>query len=70
MTPSKKSPEVEKALKDVFGVDRQESIQANTCIAPPIGCGKPITTFRDEVSRREFTISGLCQDCQDKIFGA
>ena len=25
--------------------------------------------FRDNLSRREYNISGLCQDCQDKIFG-
>lgn len=26
-------------------------------------------SFRDELSRREFKISGLCQSCQDEIFG-
>jgi len=33
-------------------------------------CGKPIkpAEFRDELSRREFLISGLCQQCQDKVF--
>lgn len=25
--------------------------------------------FRDELSHREFEISGLCQSCQDDIFG-
>jgi len=25
--------------------------------------------FRDELSREEFQISGLCQDCQDETFG-
>lgn len=25
--------------------------------------------FRDAISRREFEISGLCQSCQDDIFG-
>lgn len=24
--------------------------------------------FRDELSRKEFKISGLCQSCQDEIF--
>jgi hypothetical protein len=34
-------------------------------------CATPIREagFRDEVSRREFKISGLCQECQDSIFG-
>lgn len=26
--------------------------------------------FRDELSAREYYISGMCQDCQDDIFGA
>lgn len=25
--------------------------------------------FKDALSRKEFTISGLCQKCQDKVFG-
>ena len=26
--------------------------------------------FRDEISRKEYSISGLCQFCQDKVFGS
>ena len=25
--------------------------------------------FRDDLSRKEYSISGLCQDCQDEVFG-
>jgi hypothetical protein len=25
--------------------------------------------FRNEISRKEFKISGLCQECQDQVFG-
>ena len=35
-------------------------------------CGKKIdveTEFRNEISKKEFGISGLCQDCQDEMFG-
>lgn len=34
-------------------------------------CGQAIdpSSFRDDLSRREFGISGLCQVCQDKTFG-
>lgn len=32
-------------------------------------CNEPIGEFRDEVSRKEFKISGLCQKCQDGTFG-
>ncbi len=33
-------------------------------------CGKPINplTFKDKLSVKEFTISGLCQECQDGVF--
>jgi len=27
------------------------------------------TDFRDKFSKKEFKISGLCQACQDKVFG-
>lgn len=41
--------------------------QANKC---PL-CNKDIklTDFRDMLSKKEFTISGLCQTCQNKVFG-
>ncbi len=34
-------------------------------------CDKPIAEdefFRDELSRKEFKISGMCQKCQDESF--
>lgn len=64
--PSKKSPEIEQMLEEAFG--RTTAIKNNTCIDPPIGCGGPAHEFRDMLSEKEFTISGLCQKCQDEIF--
>lgn len=34
-------------------------------------CGKAINPadFRDTLSVKEFRISGMCQECQDSIFG-
>lgn len=32
-------------------------------------CKKTEFKFRDELSRKEFKISGLCQECQDELFG-
>lgn len=36
-------------------------------------CGKDMSDikgmFRDKLSFKEFCISGLCQECQDKVFG-
>lgn len=31
-------------------------------------CGSPQQKFRDNVSFREWRISGICQNCQDKVF--
>ncbi len=31
-------------------------------------CHDPILSFKDEKSRTEYGISGLCQCCQDEIF--
>lgn len=45
-----------------------EAVEHNIC---PF-CGKKIDVtkeFKDSLSRREYAISGLCQDCQDKVFG-
>ena len=31
-------------------------------------CGKPIGTFKDEISYKEYKITGMCQQCQDELF--
>ena len=31
-------------------------------------CRKPATDFRDDLSRKEYTLSGFCQTCQDDFF--
>lgn len=51
-----------------FLADRSESLKQNKCLNPPMGCGKPITGFRDTISAKEYSISGFCQECQDKLF--
>ena len=67
-TPSEKSRGIEDFLERQFG--RTTAITSDKCIPAPYGCGGPATEFRDEGSRREYTISGLCQKCQDKAFGS
>ena len=42
-----------------------ESITEDKCIC----CDGKASAFRDELSRKEFSISGLCQKCQDAVFG-
>ena len=71
MKPAEKSFPVEAMIADKFGFVPSLHIVANQCVPTPIGCGKDVTfeSFRDELSVREFKISGMCQECQDKFFG-
>ena len=68
--PSKKSPGMERAL-DKLGVDllggipRTKAIRDDVCAA----CKGPAKLFRSALSRKEYTISGMCQKCQDSVFG-
>ena len=63
--PSDKSPQMDQDLTDVFGVDRKQSIKSGACTM----CKGEADKFRDDLSRKEYGISGMCQDCQDNIFG-
>lgn len=63
--PTKKSEAVEKKIKETWGVDRVQSIRNDECA----WCSKPASSFRDQASEKEYTISGLCQWCQDQVFG-
>ena len=69
MTPSSKHPKIttflDSTTRKLFGSPRTAAISQDTCVF----CGKPATDFNDELSAKEFTISGLCQSCQDTIFG-
>lgn len=67
MIPTKKSPGIESFLEENFG--RTTSIRNDKCLNPPIGCGKMIGEFRDDLSIKEYRISGFCQNCQDNVFG-
>jgi hypothetical protein len=66
--PSDKSPEVDsfldEATRQLFGSTRRECIRYDTCVI----CGKQATKFSDELSRKEYSISGMCQACQDETF--
>lgn len=38
-------------------------------ICPFCGCDTSNMKFKDALSEKEYKISGLCQKCQDKMFG-
>ena len=71
MEPSTKSPAMEVFISAVIDGDRRAIIRDNKCVS----CGKSIhlassitKAFRDDISLREYSISGLCQQCQDRVF--
>ena len=55
----------EKAALKFFGRSRSLAIGGSQCVS----CGKFNLEFRDELSCKEYSISGLCQRCQDFVFG-
>jgi len=66
-----KSKEVKKFLDNFtvksFGKSRTECKEQNICVF----CHKQVDmeNFRDDLSKKEYGISGLCQKCQDDTFG-
>ena len=64
-----KSTEMEVFLDEVsemlFGNSRSAAIDAGFCVM----CSGDAKEFRNAQSRREFQISGMCQKCQDDLFG-
>lgn len=70
MKPTEKTKEIDDVLNDISGDNRKEAITENRCLKPPIGCGKSVKPETwDPLTQKEFTISGLCSECQDKVFG-
>ena len=66
--PSPKADAIEDLLQGGFGFDRREFIKTGMCVPSPLGCGQRTTGFKNELSKKEYTITGLCQNCQDTFF--
>lgn len=60
-------------LKDMmalalYGVTNTEALAHSICVS--CKCDVTDDSFRDVCSIKEYSISALCQNCQDGIFGA
>lgn len=69
MIPTPKNSALDADITRITGIDRRAVIQGGKCAFDKMGCRGPNFTFRDDLSRREYAISGLCQGCQDAMFG-
>ena len=64
-TPTEKSADIDSKLAEISGGRiRRAYILAGKCIMT----GKDAGPFRDELSKREYEISGIGQEMQDKLF--
>lgn len=65
--PAPKKPAVENALSGLLGKSRANTIRENKCTR----CEKDVSMeeFTTPMNRKEYTISGFCQSCQNDIFG-
>ncbi len=64
--PTPKNPSIDALLTSITGMDRKEQIVADRCVF----CKGEAVAFDDETSKREFSISGICQTCQNEVFDA
>lgn len=55
-----------KMAQNMFGISITDAWNQNICV----DCKQPITeeSFYSEMGRKEYSISGLCEHCADKIF--
>lgn len=63
--PTKKAPEIDAFIKNVMGKSRPDTIRSGGCMT----CTEPDMNFRTAPDRTEYSISGMCQKCQDSVFG-
>lgn len=67
--PSKPNSTMRKFLdavtKEAFGKTFTEAKRMKECVT----CDASNLSFTDDLSIKEYGISGMCQSCQNKVFG-
>lgn len=69
MTPTPKQPEIVASMDEMsklLGGGARGSGTCATCSSTRVRAHH----FRDEISAKEFKISGMCQSCQDSAFSS
>jgi hypothetical protein len=62
--PSIKDQAIDTFIEKSFKIRRVETIHKDVCVI----CKKDAKNFKDELSKKEYSISGICQNCQDNLF--
>ena len=65
MKATQKNPALDAFLSMLTGKDRTDTVAIGHCTT----CDGVAESFTDEASEKEYQISGMCQSCQDEIFG-
>lgn len=63
--PTYKPPSVEAVLTHLAGQSRVDTIRADKCMMCPCEANE----FNNDESFQEYRNSGMCQHCQDTIYG-
>lgn len=65
MDATHKTLGLDNAINSFSGKNRVKVINSNDCAT----CDTPNIDFKDDLSKKEYKISGMCQNCQDRVFG-
>ena len=63
--PTSKAPAIDLVISGMTGKSREQQIAAGMCMV----CPGEAKVFKTDLDRSEYRISGMCQECQDKVFG-
>tara|TARA_R110002051_G_scaffold14510_1_gene46959 strand:+ start:2700 stop:2903 length:204 start_codon:yes stop_codon:yes gene_type:complete len=65
MKATEKHPAIEAFISTFTNASRKGAVAEGSCT----WCHEMVGKFRNPKSRKEYTISGMCQPCQDDFFG-
>jgi hypothetical protein len=65
MKATYKNTHIDNAITQMTGKDRYDTVMESLCMT----CDGYAIEFKDKISEKEYGISGMCQDCQDREFG-
>ena len=69
MEATNKDTFLDDVLTSFTGKNRRQVVRDGLCMCCD-STGNIATSFSDDISRKEYAISGLCQSCQDDVFGS